>query len=68
MSDGFDSVVEVLPPEMQTLVRIAIDTNATVEIQAEAAKSIVEGTPLPLLKKFVLRFIQNKYLEGNLNA
>jgi hypothetical protein len=68
MSDGFDSAVDALPPEMQTLVRIATGTNATVEIQAEAAKSIIEGTPLPLLKKFVFRLIQNKYLEGNSNA
>lgn len=49
--------VAALPPEMQTLLRLATAPNATREVQREAASSIVEGSPISSLKKFFFHFI-----------
>lgn len=54
----FKKAVAALPPEMQTLLHLAMSKNASVEMQVEAAKSIVDGSPIFALRMFVFHVIQ----------
>jgi hypothetical protein len=64
MSAFPDGVLNALPPEKRTLLQLATASNANAEIQATAAKEIVEGVDIPALRKFVLAVIQNQFLKA----
>jgi len=56
-NDELQKAISSLPPEMQTLLRLATAPNSTREVQLEAARSIVEGSPISSLRKFFFHFI-----------